>query len=78
MGEGRRKQIDVFLAAADRGLELAVSTKTLALGVNSSGELLKVRKNCRRFMLQPVYRKPAHAMCRRESGRIAPATGRTA
>ncbi len=38
LGEGRYKQIDVFLARADRGLELAVSTKTLAVSVGESGE----------------------------------------
>jgi hypothetical protein len=41
LGEGRRKQVDVFLADWDRGLELAVSTKTLALGVSSESELRK-------------------------------------
>ncbi|MCC7104050.1 MAG: hypothetical protein IT307_02825 [Chloroflexi bacterium] len=41
LGEGRRKQIDVVSSAWDRGLELAVSTKTLALGVEKPAELLK-------------------------------------
>ena len=41
VGEGRRKQIDVFIADWDRGLELAVSTKTLALGVESLNEQTK-------------------------------------
>jgi hypothetical protein len=41
LGEGRSKQIDVILSDWDRGLELAVSTKTLALGVAKDSELLK-------------------------------------
>ncbi len=40
LGEGRRKQVDVFLADWDRGLEIAISTKTLALNVRPE-ELLK-------------------------------------
>ena len=34
MGESRRKQVDVFLADWDRGLELLVSTKTFALAAD--------------------------------------------
>lgn len=45
IGEGRRKQIDVISCNWDRGLELAVSTKTLALGVEKSAELLKNQPN---------------------------------
>ena len=45
LGEGRPKQVDVFMAEWDRGLELAVSTKTLALGAGKEGELLKNMPN---------------------------------
>lgn len=45
LGEGRRKQVDVISADWDRGLELAVSSKTLALGVEKSSELLKNQPN---------------------------------
>jgi len=34
LGESRRKQVDVFLAEWDRGLELLISTKTFALASN--------------------------------------------
>jgi hypothetical protein len=40
LGESRRKQVDVFLADADRGLELLISTKTFALAADPS-ELVK-------------------------------------
>jgi hypothetical protein len=41
LGESRRKQVDVFLADWDRGLELLISTKTFALSADPS----KLRKN---------------------------------
>jgi hypothetical protein len=41
LGEGRRKRLDVFGAEWDRGLELVVSTKTLALAADERKKLLK-------------------------------------
>jgi hypothetical protein len=40
LGESRRKQVNVFLAEWDRGLELLISTKTFALAVDTK-ELVK-------------------------------------
>lgn len=40
LGEGRRKQVDVFVADWDRGLELLISTKTFALNADA-GEIVK-------------------------------------
>jgi hypothetical protein len=40
LGESRRKQVDVFLAEWDRGLELLISTKTFALAADPD-ELVK-------------------------------------
>lgn len=39
LGESRKKQVDVFLADVDRGLELLVSTKTIAL--NKPDDVIK-------------------------------------
>lgn len=44
LGEGRRKQVDVFLTRWDRGLELLISTKTIALAADES-ELVKNLSN---------------------------------
>ena len=41
LGEGRKKQTDVFLAEWDRGLELLISTKSIAVAVDKEGELSK-------------------------------------
>lgn len=41
LGEGRRKRIDVFVADWDRGLELLISTKTIALTANDATKVLK-------------------------------------
>jgi hypothetical protein len=40
LGESRKKQVDVFMAEWDRGLELLISTKTFALAVDP-GDLVK-------------------------------------
>lgn len=47
LGESRRKQVDVFLAEWDRGLELLISTKTFALAVNAK-ELVKTSRTAGR------------------------------
>ena len=45
LGESRKKQTDVFMAEWDRGLELLISTKTIAVAVDDEGDLIKNLQN---------------------------------